>query len=221
MEKFSLEQQQAINNHGRLIQTQVAKQTPGLGLGSTSKSTTVASQARDLFPVNKSILSEEDPLSEPPLEGGPKTAEFNEDSVVSARLITKLDINQELSSEQKKGIRDVVLRNQRAFGLDDKLGHLDVKVPIPLKPGSKEVSLPPFHASPASREIIDTQMDKWISQGVIEPSRSPWGAPAFIVYRGTKPRMVIDFRRLNDMVIPNKFPFPKHEDILQALVGCQ
>ena len=182
MEKFSLEQQQEINNHGRLIQALVARRTPGIGLGSTLRNATVTSQARDLFPVNKLILSEEDPLSEPPLEGGPKTAEFNEDSVVSARLITELDINQELSSEQKKGIRDVVLRNQRAFGLDDKLGHLDVKVPIPLKPGSKEVSLPPFHASPASREIIDTQMDKWISQGVIEPSRSPWGAPAFIVY---------------------------------------
>ena len=115
-------QQQAINNHGKLIQMLVARRTPGLGLGSTSKSTTIASQARDLFPINKSILSEEDPLSEPPLEGGPKTAEFNEDSVVSARLITELDINQELSLEQKKGIRDVVLRNQRAFGLDDKLG---------------------------------------------------------------------------------------------------
>src|ERR1700722_4216722 len=33
--------------------------------------------------------------------------------------------------------------------------------------------------------------------------------------------MVIDFRRLNDMVIPNEFPLPKQEDILQTLVGSQ
>src|SRR3984957_14623426 len=33
--------------------------------------------------------------------------------------------------------------------------------------------------------------------------------------------MVIDFRRLNDMVIPDEFPLPKQEDILQALVGSQ
>ena len=31
-------------------------------------------------------------------------------------------------------------------------------------------------------------MDTWISTGVIEPSKSPWGFPAFIVYRNKKPR---------------------------------
>ena len=44
------------------------------------------------------------------------------------------------------------------------------------------VSLPPFPSSPAKQEIIDKQMDKWIELGVIEPSKSPWAAPAFIVY---------------------------------------
>jgi hypothetical protein len=46
------------------------------------------------------------------------------------------------------------------LGLDDHLGHLDVKVQIPLKPEAKEVSLLPFHASPANQEVIDKQMDK-------------------------------------------------------------
>jgi len=64
-------------------------------------------------------------------------------------------------------------------------------------------------------------MDSWISLGVIEPSKSPWGAPAFIVYRNGKSHMVIDLRRLNDMVIPDEFPLPKQDDILQALTGAQ
>ena len=69
-----------------------------------------------------------------------------------------------------------------SFGLDDWLGHLDTKVQIPLIPGAKPISLPPFPSSPAKQEIIDKQMDKWIQLGVIEPSRSPGAAPAFIVY---------------------------------------
>ncbi|KZP07060.1 hypothetical protein FIBSPDRAFT_688222, partial [Athelia psychrophila] len=60
---------------------------------------------------------------------------------------------------------------------------------IPMKPGAKEVSLPPFPTSPVKREVMDAQMDKWIALGVIEPSKSPWGAPAFIVYRNSKPHM--------------------------------
>jgi hypothetical protein len=68
---------------------------------------------------------------------------------------------------------------------------------------------------------MDKQMDSWIKLKVIEPSQSPWGAPAFITYRNGKPRMVIDYRRLNDLVIPDEFPLPKQEDILQALEGSQ
>ena len=64
-------------------------------------------------------------------------------------------------------------------------------------------------------------MDKWIQLGVIEPYKSPWAAPAFIVYRNGKPRMVVDYRKLNEVAISNKFPLPKQENILQALVGCQ
>ena len=85
----------------------------------------------------------------------------------------------------------------------------------------KEISLPPFRASPANREVIDKQMDKWIQLGVIEPSESPWAAPAFIVYRNGKPRMVIDYRKLNEIAISDEFPLPKQEDILQALEGSQ
>ena len=64
-------------------------------------------------------------------------------------------------------------------------------------------------------------MDKWIQLGVIEPSKSPWAAPAFIVYQNGKPRMVIDHQKLNEIAISDKFPLPKQEDILQALEGSQ
>ena len=64
-------------------------------------------------------------------------------------------------------------------------------------------------------------MDKWIQLGVIEPSKSPWAAPAFIVYQNGKPRMVVDYRKLNEIAISDEFPLSKQEDILQALKGSQ
>ena len=69
-----------------------------------------------------------------------------------------------------------------SFSLDDRLGHLDAKVQIPLLLGAKPISLPPFPSSPAKKEEINKQIDKWIQLGVIEPSKSPWAAPAFIIY---------------------------------------
>ena len=64
-------------------------------------------------------------------------------------------------------------------------------------------------------------MDKWIQLGVIEPSKSPWAAPAFIVHQNWKPRMVVNYRKLNEMAISDEFLLPKQEDILQALEGSQ
>lgn len=62
--------------------------------------------------------------------------------------------------------------------------------------------------------MIDKQMDAWIELGIIKPSKSPWAAPVFIVYRNNKPRMVIDLQKFNERVIPDEFPLPKQEDIL-------
>ncbi len=115
----------------------------------------------------------------------------------------------------------MLFQNLNAFGLDGRLGNHNALVEINLKPNSEPVSLPPFPVSPANREVMDKQIDSWIQLGVIEPSKSPWGAPAFIAYRNGKPRMVIDYRRLNSMVIPDEFPLPRQDDIMQALNGSQ
>ena len=129
-----------------------------------------------------SYHSKEDPLTENPLEGGRKSYENNEDLITSDHLIEELDINPELPANKRHLLEQVLKSNQLSFGLDDCLGHLDAKVQIPLVLNSKPISLPPFPSSPAKREIIDKQMDKWIQLGVIEPSKSPWAALAFIVY---------------------------------------
>ena len=157
---------------------------------------------------------------DPPLEGGPKTAEPAPAPGKNVSL-SEIDISPHLSDHQVKSLKKVVENNKKAFGLGMRLGQYPAKVTVRLKEGSEPISLPPFPLSPAKREVMDKQMDEWIQLEVIEPSVSPWGAPAFIVYRNDKPRMVIDYRKLNECVIPDEFPLPKQEDILQALTGAQ
>jgi hypothetical protein len=174
----------------------------------------------------KNLGSKTDPLDpnitdgDEPLEGGPKTAEPAPVPQKNTSL-SEIDISPDLTPNQAKGLKKVIEDNKDAFGLGMRLGQYPAKVSIRLKPGTEPISLPPFPQSPAKREVMDKQMDEWIQLEVIEPSISPWGAPAFIVYRNDKPRMVIDYRKLNDCVIPDEFPLPKQEDILQALTGAQ
>jgi hypothetical protein len=56
---------------------------------------------------------------------------------------------------------------------------------------------------------------------MIEESKSPWGAPVIVIYHNGKPRVCIDWRRLNKATVANQHPIPKQTDILQALSGSQ
>ena len=154
--------------------------------------------------------------------GGPKTAQPSTEPVYpSERLRELISVDPELSEGERDALYKVLERNQRAFGFDGRLGHLASRVHIDLKPGTKPISMPPYAASPAKREIIDKQIDLWLSQEVIEESKSPWGAPVIIVLRNGKPRLCIDWRRLNAATVADQHPIPRQTDILQALTGAQ
>ncbi len=182
----------------------------------------IQSTVHDLLVHPTASSTDQEEVTAGELKGGPKTAEVpNPDPVSKSELLKEVNFSPDLIPEQKELLEEIVLKRHKAFGLDGRLGHYNAYVKIPLCPNAKEVSLPPFIASPEKRAVIDQQIDAWLSKEVIEPSKSPWGFPAFIVQRNKKPRMVIDYRKLNAMTIPDEFPLPRQEEILQSLTGAQ
>ncbi|QRW10607.1 Retrovirus-related Pol polyprotein from transposon [Ceratobasidium sp. AG-Ba] len=157
------------------------------------------------------------------VEGGPKTAELPElEQTPSTKLLDEIDINPRLNKEQKAQIEKIVLQNAEAFGLDGRLGNYPAHVPIKLQDeDSPPIALTPYTYSPAKKEAIDKQIDDWLCLEVITESDSPWAFPVIVVYRNDKPRVCIDYRKLNERAIPDQFPLPKQTDILHALEGAQ
>ena len=178
-------------------------------------------QIQEILDPSGSRYSEEDPLAELPVEGGPKMAEMPEEVIPKVKLLQELDISTTLSQDQIQKIQSILMRHKGVFRLDSRLGNYAEEVRIPLILDTKLISVPPFHTSPANCEVIDKQMDSWLNLGIIEPSQSPWGTLVFIAYRNGKPHMVIDLRQLNEKVVPDEFPLPRQEEILQSLEGSQ
>ena len=150
------------------------------------------------------------------LPNGPKLAEVPEyEDVPSRELLSSLDFNPKLSPLQKSQLEKVILRNLNAFSLDGRIGsYSDIKYQITLKEDAVPISMPPYHASPDKRRDIDKQIDKWYSQGVIQDSSSPWGAPVIVVYRNGKARVCIDYRKVNMVTMADEYPLPRQSDIL-------
>lgn len=81
----------------------------------------------------------------------------------------------------------------------------------------------PYHL----KQEIQKQISKLLDNKIIRPSISPYSSPVWIVPKkmdasGEKKwRMVIDFRKLNEKTIEDKYPLPRTEEILENLGKCQ
>lgn len=77
----------------------------------------------------------------------------------------------------------------------------------------------------AYKDEVDKQMKKLIESGIIRPSRSPWNSPVWVVPKkmdasGEKKfRLVIDYRKLNQKTISDRYPMPEISNILDQLGG--
>ena len=88
--------------HAKLIRKLANIRTPNPSLGFLVPTNTTTSQAPEALKPHPVYYSKEDPLTEEPLEGGPKTYEVSEEIISSNRLIKELDINPELPPVKKQ-----------------------------------------------------------------------------------------------------------------------
>ena len=91
------------------------------------------------------------------------------------------------------------------------------------------VHSPPFHLSPIEDEQIHEIISELKSIDVIGDSTSPYASPAFLVVKpgvdknvSTKlsaadKRLVVDFRKINKKVIPDRYPLPRIDSLVTEL----
>lgn len=135
------------------------------------------------------------------------------------------DINIEhLNSEEKESIIDIVCSYNDVFYLEgDKLSstnatthkiHTSVDKPI----CSRQYRVPTVH-----KNEINEQVNKMLKEGIVTESSSPWNSPLLVVPKkgdsnGIKKwRVVVDFRKINDVTLSDAYPLPLITDILDQL----
>jgi Reverse transcriptase (RNA-dependent DNA polymerase)/gag-polyprotein putative aspartyl protease len=94
-----------------------------------------------------------------------------------------------------------------------------VEVTIQLRPDSKIVAKQPYKTSFRENILVDEFISDMLAKNFIRPSLSEFSAPVFFVEKKstTKKRLVVDFRGLNKQIVPQFFPVPNVEDVLNAL----
>ena len=86
---------------------------------------------------------------------------------------------------------------------------------IELKDNSPPISKKPYRLSPHELSEVQTVVKTLLDKGYIKDSYSPWAAPVLFAPKkdGTL-RFCIDYRFLNKCTVPDSFPLPRSDDLM-------
>ena len=79
------------------------------------------------------------------------------------------------------------------------------------------IVIPPYRISPVKREILRSEIDRMLVEGVIEECESPWEAPSVLVPKKDGGVSVsMDYRQLNRVTVTDHCLLPRLDDLLHA-----
>ncbi|KAL0040176.1 hypothetical protein WJX79_009953 [Trebouxia sp. C0005] len=93
---------------------------------------------------------------------------------------------------------------------------------IPLLPDSQPPFQRMYRLAPSELQEVQQQVTDLLAMKLIEPSTSPYGAPILFVEKKTGDlRMVVDYRALNKVIVKNRYPLPRIDDLFDKVFGAQ
>jgi hypothetical protein len=140
------------------------------------------------------------------------------------KTIAEADISMDFGSEFAAQIRNILHQHSRLFRPELGMFQDSVRMPIPLKDDDfTGLNCAPYSFSKRDKDAANEILDSLKEQNRVETvplgEACPIAAPGFIVWRDNKARFVVDMRRLNKKLIPNSYPLPRQDTVLEAMGG--
>ena len=172
-------------------------------------------RAQEEFPSVMIITGPDGKKLLPEAEGPRSMQEAKEKPIAEKKSNEPIYGHKNLTEEQIKTLKEVV--QQTGLLRPRKLSETPAaaKFKLEYKPNGKLPKLPPYRVSAAKQEEIKTLVQELLDAGVIEPcAGSPWSSPVSVVTKGAKKRLVYDYRTLNAATVPDRFPLPRIDDLI-------
>jgi len=130
-----------------------------------------------------------------------------------------------LNKEEKRSFEQICEKYADVFHLEGEplMCTTVVNHEITTRTNTAPINVRPYRLPEKHKIEINKQFQKMLDDGIIQPSVSQWNAPLLTVPKKVdasgehKLRIVIDFRKLNELMIGDSFPLPNITDILDQL----
>ena len=122
---------------------------------------------------------------------------------------------QHLEENQKKELAKILCHNTVLFGnvpnVTNKIEH-HVKLT-----NSKPIRQAPYRMAPDKKDYLKQEIAYMLENDIIRESNSPWASPTILVAKPKGYRVCIDYRKVNAVTIPDSYPLPRIEDIIDQV----
>nr|GEX19500.1 ribonuclease H-like domain-containing protein [Tanacetum cinerariifolium] len=79
-----------------------------------------------------------------------------------------------------------------------------------------------YRLAPSELQELSIQLQELFDKGFIRPSSSPWGGPVlFVKKKDGSFWMCIDYRELNKLIVKNRYPLLRINDLVDQLLGSR
>lgn len=148
--------------------------------------------------------------------------DFEIDQILTEN-ISKLRLDH-MNPEEKDSIQKLCLQYKDIF-YTEKLPLTftnDVKHHIRTR-NEDPIFVRPYRQPQVINDEINRQINKMLEDKIVQPSHSPWSAPVHLVPKKLdatnekKYRLVIDYRKLNEITVDDKYPLPNITELFDKL----
>ena len=140
-----------------------------------------------------------------------------------ARLEMVIGEDSELSTEQKEQLVEILMKHQKTLSEGDgDIGKAAITAHRIELYEESPISQKPRRFPEPVAEAIEEQCKELFGADIIEPSKSPWSAPVEPVRKKDGSiRLCVDYRLLNQVTKPDRFPMPNVTDVIAGLRGVK
>jgi hypothetical protein len=94
----------------------------------------------------------------------------------------------------------------------------DIEFMIDLMSGTAPIYMSPYRMATLQLAELKEHIMELLEKGFFCPSSSPWGAPViFVLKKNGTQTLCMDYRALNEVIIKNKYPLPRINDLFDQL----
>lgn len=145
-------------------------------------------------------------------------------SLISKEIIKDLIRTSHLNENEKSALINTIYENQTVLlRQNEKLSATSIIKHIINTKDETPVYTRTYRYPHHFKKDVEDQIQEMIDSGIIKNSNSPYSSPIWVVPKKgdasgiQKIRVVIDYRKLNDKTVDDKYPIPQMEEILDNL----